>query len=749
MGESRQSFARMDARRSIGGLALLISALGLGVLLVISSSVRQANNASDAAERQQVENALKLKVAEAVNDATFAAIWDDTIIHSVQTPDKAWAETNVTQYMTGAFQQSLSFVLVDFDQVLAASNSDGPMDVKAFDSYRPAILPLLSKLKDDVKRGTLSRSIDAIKFIPTYHEILPWQRPIWRADYMLVDSKPAIVTAMRAVPWNDEALSKLAPAIVVNIDFVDDQFIGALARSLGLEALSWKTESVASEQIGISLSQTDEELKSSGELGQLVWTPRRLGTPIAWKVIPVSALAILFLFGIAALLLRRLATATQTLIVREATAHRESREDALTTLSNRTGFKEHLNKALANCGPGRAVAVAYFDFDNFKDINDTRGHDFGNELLKSVAIRMKACLREDDKLARLGGDEFAVLRSHVDAEADAETFGRQIQCVLDQPFTVLDNEIQVSISTGIKVESSANGDCEEVLRKADIALYRAKEEGRNRYCIFNSAMELEVRRRHEIEREMKRAINTDQISVVYQPIMDRDGRTISGVEALMRWRNPILGVVSPADFVPVAEKTGAIIDLGKQLMRKAFVDVQNWPGVDLSLNVSVIQLRDPRFVEDMRRIVDETGVRAEIVELEVTESVMMEHSSRIKRVLEELKGIGFRIALDDFGTGYSGFGYLQSFAFDRLKIDRSFVCNIGHTHETNTIIFSVVSLCRSLGMEVVAEGVETSDQFEFLKATGCHAFQGYLFSKPATADAIGSMCMSANLAVSA
>jgi len=371
------------------------------------------------------------------------------------------------------------------------------------------------------------------------------------------------------------------------------------------------------------------------------------------------------------------------------------------------------------------VALVYIDLDHFKDVNDTLGHHIGDELILNVTRRLSEIIRDDDLVARLGGDEFAIIMSCASDSYSLQAVAERILAAICTPFVVSGHGINIGASIGIAVIDSCTQDAGDILRYADMALYRAKNEGRNRACIYDAAMDADLSNRKLLESALRQAIKNRELHVVYQPIVDRSGKRPVGVEALARWVHPVQGEIPPARFIPIAEHSGLIVELGEFILRRACLDGRNWPGLTVSVNVSPLQFRRPDFVEAIERILGETVFEPNRLELELTESTLLGNLESAELSMLRLKGVGVCFALDDFGTGYSSLLYLRRFPFDKLKIDSSFVRSIEKAADAAAIVHAVVSLGRGLGMKVTAEGVETADQHLFLRAAGVHSMQGY------------------------
>ncbi|WP_181702849.1 bifunctional diguanylate cyclase/phosphodiesterase [Chthonobacter albigriseus] len=407
-----------------------------------------------------------------------------------------------------------------------------------------------------------------------------------------------------------------------------------------------------------------------------------------------------------------------------------ARHDPLTDLPNRTLFHERLAEDLSE---SRQVGVLYMDLDRFKPVNDTLGHHIGDELLKAVAGRVRDAVMPDDIVARFGGDEFGVLRTGCTPGEAAELASRILNQV-GMPFEIEGHQVNVGVSIGITV-SDPGTDAGELLKEADLALYRAKADGRMTYRFFEPSMDAAIRERRALEMDLRLAILNNELSVHYQPIVTVNGGRIVSCEALMRWRHPVRGLVSPALFVPIAEEAGLIGQLGRWVLLRACHDARNWPSdVKVAVNFSAAQFCGCHIPDLVREAIAETGLETRRLELEITESVLIQNSESVLQVLQELNAMGVTIAMDDFGTGYSSLGYLRRFPFDKIKIDQSFIADLTRSSEAQAIVAAIVGLGTTLAMTTTAEGVETEEQLVLLKAIGCQQAQGFLFARPVPAD---------------
>ena len=423
--------------------------------------------------------------------------------------------------------------------------------------------------------------------------------------------------------------------------------------------------------------------------------------------------------------------------------------DVLTGLPNRTMFHQHLEQLFrASDGNDSLFALHCLDLDQFKVINDTLGHPAGDALLVEAAQRLRNAAR-GNFVGRLGGDEFVVLQS-VGSDRDAiDRLARDILCSIAQPLTIDGNELVPSTSIGIAIAPNDGHDGGTLLRNADLALYRAKEAGRGTYAFFEESLNQRAQERRQLESDLRLALEREEFELHYQPLFDLEQNRICSFEALIRWNHPKRGLISPADFVPVAEDTGLIVPIGAWVIRKACAQAASWPGqIRVAVNVSPVQFHRGTLHETILRALATTGLAPDRLEIEITESIFLEGSETTLRLLHALRALGVRVALDDFGTGYSSLSYLQSFPFDKLKIDRSFIHNLLTRQGASAIVHAITELANALGIETTAEGVEETDQLMELRAHGCSSVQGFLFAEPMTAADVDQLFRDDRVALS-
>jgi diguanylate cyclase (GGDEF)-like protein len=538
--------------------------------------------------------------------------------------------------------------------------------------------------------------------------------------------RPGVVAALPLT-------SAEAAPVILAVRFIEQALLSNISDRLRLPELHLARQNTVPDASN-TYAFTDSEQRP---IARFVWISEKPGAAILDSVVPFIGIALASFALLAGLVMRYMRYTAATIASGENQLRYLALHDPLCGLPNRNFFGERLEAAIANVHSGGApAAVFYIDLDHFKDVNDTLGHPVGDELIRNVTLRLSQTMNEDDLVARLGGDEFAVITS---ASADPTTLqeiASRAIAALCMPYLVSGHTIVIGASIGIAVIDKRTVSAADIMRYADMALYRAKNEGRNRACVYDKVMDADLSQRKLVEHELRDAIENDRLKVLYQPIFNASGEKVVGVEALARWPHPTRGLVSPAEFIPIAEHSGLIIDLGARVLRRACLEGKTWPDITVSVNVSPLQFRRLDFVNMVERTLAETGFDPERLELELTESTLLGNLDSAEAAMRRLRSLGVRLALDDFGTGYSSLLYLRRFPFNKLKIDRSFVLSIEKATDAAAIVHAIVSLGRGLGMTVTAEGVETAEQHLFLRAAGVHCMQGFRFGTPGDAAEI-------------
>jgi len=517
---------------------------------------------------------------------------------------------------------------------------------------------------------------------------------------------------------------------------VDTPFLADLADRFRLRDLHLQAPSDA---FGAHEAHAPVRDSAGNVVAVLTWRPQTPGLDLLQQLFAPIMGAVAALLAAALFLFRRGRRLAEGLVASEARAAHLAFYDALTGLPNRTLYFDRLSHALDQLRrrPGQQIAVHCIDLDRFKEVNDTYGHHVGDELIREAALRMAALCRSADTFARLSGDEFAIVQTDA-TPASAAVLATRLVAAMNEPIQLGSGKMFSGCSIGVSMIEGGDVDPAEALRQADLALYRAKQNGRLQYCFFELEMDAAVKTRRALEADLREALANGDLRMAYQPQVDKNG-VMTGVEALVRWTHPQRGPVAPSFFIPIAEECGLIVELGLFTLRQAFVDSRRWGDLRIAVNVSATQMRMKDFVDRVVELVEETRVDPRRFELEITEGILLGDDPATLQTLRRLRGMGFSLALDDFGTGYSSLSYLQRYPISKIKIDRAFIAHLGVDAEAEAVVGAIVKLARALRLQVIAEGVETTDQRSRLASAGCQSIQGFLFSRPVPADEIDAM----------
>lgn len=717
-------------------LAAFLGLIAVSAGLTLEHAIAVADDLSRADERQQV-NRFFARTMEADVSAQLRIInWDEAFRHiehaATAGHDMAWVDHEFGTYAYATYHTDQAFLLRADGRLLRAWHYGRPADDRSFAAMRqPAAALIAASMVPGKSLGVVAGQTTLADGSHWDVDASGMPLPHWAGGMVRTAAGVEIITVGSAVPDKIDRLFNHAPVYFVTLRPLDLAANSPIRRDLLLSDLSLRlAPGQSTHDNAIALDAVD-----GARLGWLRWTAKSPGSVILARAAPMLWAWMVLFAGVligGGVVLRRSGQITRELLASEAQARHNALHDAMSGLPNRVHYMERLRLDLAACIAGTArgdMFVGHIDLDGFKTVNDTLGHHVGDELVRQVAVRLRRHLPASDFIARFGGDEFVVLRRGEGARAMADQLGRDVMAVLREPFAISGNTIDITCSCGISWGPTQSEDPGELLRRADIALYRAKQRGRSRYRCFTRDMDASLKLRLELETELRRAIIRNELTIAYQPIVGTVAGDIVGVEALLRWQHAERGAIRPDLFVPIAERGGLMIALGNWMLRAVFAECRTWPACDVSVNLSPIQIMASDFVANMATIVAETGIDPARVVLEITEGVMLDRSDHVFTVLRELGRMGFRIALDDFGNGYSSLSYLRLFQFERIKIDRSFLSNIESDADANAILCTIAQLGQSLRMKVVAEGVETETQRRLVQAAGCEMAQGYLFWK--------------------
>ena len=727
-----QSQIAADGKRSRWDRARLSLVIPIGAIVAVAivcvvvavlTSAHRADEVSLGREQQLLQEAINGKGFHLLREleAAVATSRATTVIRDQYDAD--WVDRRIGRWLQ-AFRNYDVVAIVDAnDQVKYALFRD---PARKTASWQAELAPVIGLL-----RGRYVSPPDQTMAI-----VAPRQLPNSGRSAGLIQpflGRPAIVNAVAV--GSDEQLTSgnIGAPVAITVKFIDRAMLQEIGRRLQLPDLREIT----------NLNPTDDENTTEladgagNVIGRFGWKPERPGREIVSSVAPFVAVALAAFAALLALIIVYMRRTAAAIRAGETRLRHLAMHDPVCNLPNRIFFGERLETVINEVHKGGpSAAVFYIDLDHFKDVNDTLGHPIGDALILNVTQRLSRIMRGDDLVARLGGDEFAIITTCESDSYSLQAIAGRIIAAVCAPYSINGHNIIIGASIGIAVIDRRTRDSADILRYADMALYRAKNEGRNRACIYDAAMDADLSNRKLLEGDLLYAIQNGGLQASYQPIVNSSGDKVVGVEALARWTHPSIGEIPPSQFIPIAEHSGLIVELGECMLRKACTDGKAWPGITISVNVSPLQFRRSDFVEVVERILTETDFDASRLELELTESTLLGNLEIAELSMLRLKAIGVRFALDDFGTGYSSLLYLRRFPFDKLKIDSSFVRSIEKAPDAAAIVHAVVSLGRGLGMKVTAEGVETAEQHLFLRAAGIHSMQGYRFGRPGPADAI-------------
>jgi diguanylate cyclase (GGDEF)-like protein len=702
------------------------------IIVAVLTSAQRADEVALDHDKRLLTRSITNHGERILRELESVALTDQAVQNVRTSFDQSWVQTNVGLWLKNFFDHDFVFVADAKDNLTYALLGRASVDPRWFNSILPELAPTV-----DYVRGRAGANPD--RAIRISESGRPDQQITTRvALVQQFLGRPAIVAAILVLPMDgaiDQVERRTAP-IMLTVKFVDEEVLAEIANRLQLRNL----RKIGSEL----LPQDDHTLELSDDRGNSIarfaWTPKRPGAEIVHSVIPFIAVALAGFALLAALIFGYMRRTTATIAASENSLRYLALHDPLCGLPNRNYFSERLQSVIKDVQRGgSSAAVFYIDLDHFKDVNDTLGHPVGDELIRNVTFRLSGTLRTDDVVARLGGDEFAVISSLGTDTTTLQQTANRIIAALCAPYSISGHNIVIGASIGIAIiDRRSDGGAADIMRYADMALYRAKNEGRNRACIYDAAMDADLSNRKLLEHDLRLAIEEDGLALQYQPIVNSSGEKILGVEALCRWVHPERGNIEPAKFIPIAEHSGLIIELGEWVLRRACIDAKDWPDITVAVNVSPLQFRRLDFVDVVERIIAETDLDPNRLELELTESTLLGNVETAEIAMHRLKALGVKLALDDFGTGYSSLAYLRRFPFDKLKIDRSFVRSIERAPDAAAIVHAIVGLGRGLGMKVTAEGVETAEQQLFLRAAGVHCMQGYRFGKPGSPTLISA-----------
>ncbi|UXN66543.1 EAL domain-containing protein (plasmid) [Phyllobacterium sp. A18/5-2] len=715
MPDSKPSLiSRLFLFKAVLPIVAIAIALFCGVFMLLAWSSRMTDQI--AVERQERLIALVLSQAQfsIAHDQESATVWDDAVRQVKGSDNSEWLNNNLGGWMTKYFGHDLIYILDPNDDARFAFAGGQIVERATYQSVRSKVAPLAAKL-----RGLLRG--------PAQDELGARVLSAGASEISTLGGRPAIVSVKPVISDTGDIKQTVEETYLhVSIRYLDKSFIADLERNYLFSGLRYSAHNL------LQPGEYSYPLHSSAgdSMGYFIWSPYRPGSTVMAQIAPPF-------IGIAAVMLGLVVTLVAILRRRSAKL-RASEErlnflalhDSLTGLPNRAHFNDRLDASLSNI-KNASVAVLYLDLDRFKQVNDTLGHPVGDELIRQFTRRIKNIIDQKNFMARVGGDEFTIIVSDCVPLSAIETLCEKMITVVRHPFDIDGNHIFVGVSIGVAISPQHGTNGEELIRKADIALYHAKTAGRSRFAVFGKEMDAMLQQRRILERELREAMKSDvQIQVHYQPLYSAKEGRLTGVEALLRWQHPERGWISPDIFIPIAEEAGLIEALGEFVLRQACLESRSWPIQTLAVNVSAVELRNPAYAMRVAKLLLTIGVDPRRLELEVTESALMDSTGHCEHNIRALRALGVTIALDDFGTGFSSLGRLQQLEVDRIKIDRSFVQGFGRSANDEEIVRAIVDLAHAKGLRTTAEGVETTEQSDYLRRIGCDDLQGFLLSRP-------------------
>ena len=702
-------------------IGVIVAVAIVCIVVAVLSSAQRADEVAVEHEKQFFSGALNNYGRRVLSEVDSVASSQSATQNIRRKFDPVWTDQRAGAWLAAYFKHDYILVFDGRDKAVYSMIGQHAADQAWFERARPKLIELI-----DFMRGRRTGMPGAIR--------LSQGDSGAQAHAVAIRSilgQPAAIAAVAI--GSDEGVdiaNDIHAPIMLSVKFINDAVLSGIATQLGLSNL----RAIGPEPVPLGDFVYELNAPNGDPIARFAWSAKQPGAEIVQSVVPFIAVALAGFALLAAFVLRYMRRTAVAIAAGETRLRHLAMHDPLCGLPNRIFFGERLEAVIGQVRASNSpAAVFYIDLDHFKDVNDTLGHPVGDELIRNVTLRLSHTLRGGDLVARLGGDEFAVISSIGGNTGAMMALGQRIITAICAPYNIGGQNIVIGASIGIAV---IDRDCDgsaDIMRYADMALYRAKNEGRNRACIYDAAMDADLSKRKLLEGDLREAIDKDQLRLMYQPIVNKSGEKMMGVEALCRWTHPTRGEISPVEFIAIAEHSGLIVELGAWVLRQALTDGKQWPGLTVAVNVSPLQFRRADFADTVERILAETEFDPARLELELTESVLLGNIDTAEAGMMRLKALGIKLALDDFGTGYSSLAYLRRFPFDKLKIDRSFVMSIEKAADAAAIVHAVVSLGRGLGMKVTAEGVETADQHLFLRAAGVHFMQGYRFGRATTA----------------
>ncbi|WP_445679357.1 putative bifunctional diguanylate cyclase/phosphodiesterase [Radicibacter daui] len=678
-------------------------------------SARQTDTASIARETHLLSLAFTDLPAKIAQDEESLAISDD-MVRALNAGYVGWVDSRVSSWMRGYINLDATFILSPEGEPVYANIDEKVAPPATFEAVRQAATPLEQKL----------RAAMASTEAP---QVTPPLRTVGEYDFAVIDGRPAIVSVKPFITDDAAGSGRLLHAfMLVGVGYLDDRFLERMAERYELAGLSFSSAPMESDEVASLVLKNAR----GDALGHFHWNPTmpgatqyRMQRPVLLTLVLIGN-ALVF-FGMCAWgRLRRKHFQKEQRLLAAAT------HDELTGLLNRTGINRVIDTRLAETlGSGFSFALVTIDLDRFKQVNDLLGHAAGDDLIRNYAARLQGLIRSGDSLARIGANSFLICLASARRPQDAEQFCERVLAATRKPFRIDEREIFATASAGFVMAPLHGTDRDELAHRGETALLQAKSEGRDRYCGFSNSMDRRARERSQLEADLRIALaSPGQISVLYQPVYKALSGEIAGAEALARWTHPQRGAISPELFIPIAEETGLIHELGEFVLLEACRAARRWPGKVIAVNASAAEIRCPSYAQRVLATLAMTGLEPQQLEIEITETALFDETGQCQKTVEALREAGIHVALDDFGTGFSSLGHLQKFKVDRIKIDRRFIFGVDRPTNDQAIVEAIVRLAQTTNLKTTAEGVETEQQADYLRGIGCTDLQGYLLGRP-------------------
>ena len=722
----RDAAAALEADRKLAPrITAILTALATAVILAAVWAAIAMNSAALGIESGIIEKEFDRIVLKTLNEQKSVALWDEPLERIAQ-GDLDWVDEEIGTYLSGTYGHDLVIILdgngrIVYEHGRKASSGAG---FRALAAAKPLLAevrggPLRRWTKRDRNFATQEASDSALAGAAKLRA---------GANVLKLSGEPAVISAMTFTPTHDLSLVSKKPPVIVSVLRLTPDRLHRMGDDVNVRNLHLIPRSSDMSDGLITLQADDGQA-----IGSLAWMPQLPGKAFLTVLLPVLVLVTLGGALTGHFMVAKIAVLAGRLRLSADEARRLAYEDQITGLPNRRAFRDNLAGWCA--AQERPFIVALVDIDRFKEVNDPYGHETGDRLIEAVSARLKEELGGWGLAARLGGDEFAIIGpSNEDCEVG--NLKRRLGKLFEDPFQLGPYRILSSASLGLCVVTDADTRPSSVLRDADTALYEAKSRGRRQGVIYSVQMSNAARTRRLIERDLQEAVDNNDLYLAYQPVQSLASGALDEVEALVRWRHPQLGDLSPEAFVPIAEQSNLIVSLGQAVFRMALHQLEKWPEMHISINLSPRELRSNQFLRLVRSGCREHGIAPNRITFEVTEGVAIDDSGKANLLLQSLRAIGFRVALDDFGTGYASLSFLRTYPLDRVKLDRSLLLGAGTDNAATAVFEGAVSIGRQLGLEVVAEGIESEEQLELVRKAGCTHVQGYLLSSPLSPEEV-------------